>query len=202
MSRLLLVVGVVILAGYLLGFADEASPFGFVPATGSLLPCYVAEQLHPVPLEGAQIYLGPGSPYQPVRDIQIPRANQYWECHGWGIPEACAHFYDMDAASISEWVQTHYREELIVNGQELTPSYVSIAPVMVPEQDNTVHWAIRYAYQFPDGSIAPGIYILSLEHTWTMTQLICTPSEWVPELIEITATGPQTTTVTILYEPE
>jgi hypothetical protein len=192
----------IVAVAFVTGSAREPSfPYEYVPATGGLLPCYVGEELHPVPLEGEHIYLGPCNPHQPVREIQIPIADRYWEHHGWSIAEACAHFDDMDAASISEWVQTHYSEVLVVNGQELLPSYISIARLVDPEEDNTVYWAIRYAYQFPEGFIAPGVYVLALEHLWTMSELICTPSEWVPEVIVLPAVGPQTTTVTISYEP-
>jgi len=203
MSRIIAVLCAALVACGFAGLADgESSPFGFVPAIGSFLPCYVGEGLHPEPPPGAQIYLGPGRPAQPLREIQIPQADLYWEDHGFSLPEACVHFDQMDAMAISDFVQTHYKIELTVNGRAIPASYVSIARVVAPGEDNEVYWLIRLAFPFPVGFIAPGVYISTVAHYWDLLILECTPSPWVPELIEYLPETINTTTVTILYEPE
>ena len=201
MTRICLVLGVVVIAGSLAGIAeDQSSPFGFVPATGEFLPCYVDEQLHDP--EGMQIYIWmPGYLRLSAGEVQIPRAGKYWEYHGMDIPEQCLHFDDMGAASISTFLQTYYQVDLVIDGRSIPASYLTVIRIIKTDEDDTVYWRVRVAYEFASGVIAPGVYIVSLSHTWTLPEMLCEPSPWVPESIGA-ATRSNTSTVTLLYEPE
>ena len=172
MRRLVPVLGVLLLSSWILchGAGETITiPYTFAGDTYDLI-VHLRSPEDPI---GTRIDMQSGSP-----SVEINGEDAHYVRHGYRFPGGCfeMHPWNMAEADFVSYFLEHHRFELLIDGEAIAPSSVSVYPED-PELTASyggiylwVRWKVLWTFEFAPGDLLPG------KHEFTGTY-ICIPPE-------------------------